>query len=147
VIFVQSDPAAHQFTMRRVQVTHRFDRSVFVRNTPLPKEEQLTAKDDAEEGLLPKEPLRAGERVLLAGTVELKAVLQDLESRPEKKEAGKPATDKPQLALNPPSQPETRAAEHSRPETKAAENVAKGKTGLVPNPVSRAENKPKAVKG
>ena len=84
VIFVQPDPAAHQFTMRRVQVTHRFDRSVFVRDTPLPKEEQLTAKE-AEEGLLPKEPLRPGERVLLAGAVELKAALQDLESRPEKK--------------------------------------------------------------
>ena len=107
VVFVQSDPAAHQFTMRRVHVTHRFDRSVFVRNTPLPKEEQLTAKE-AEEGLLPKEPLRPGERVLLAGAVELKAALQDLESRPEKKEADKPATDKPQLVLDPQSQPETK---------------------------------------
>src|SRR5208337_855839 len=136
VVFVQSDPAAHQFTMRRVQVTHRFDRSVFVRHTPLPKEEQLTAKE-AEEGLLPKEPLQAGERVLLAGAVELKAALQDLESRPEKQEADKPATDKPQLALAP----------QSRPEAKAAEKVAKGKARLVPNPVSRPENKPKAVKG
>ena len=105
-------------------------------STPLLKEEQLTAKE-AEEGLLPREPLRAGERVLLAGTVELKAVLQDLETRPEKKEADKPATDKPQLALAP----------QSRPETKAAEKVAKGKAGSVPNPVSRPENKPKAVKG
>jgi cobalt-zinc-cadmium efflux system membrane fusion protein len=136
VIFVQSDPAAHQFTMRRVQVTHRFDRSVFVRNTPLPKEEQLTAKE-AEEGLLPKEPLRPGERVLLAGSVELKAVLQDLESRPEKNEADRPATDKQQLALDP----------QTRPETKAAEKVARGKAGLAPNPVSRPENKPKAFKG
>jgi len=146
VIFVQSDPAVQQFTMRRVQVTHRFDRSVFVRNTPLPKAEQLTAKD-AEEGLLPKEPLRAGERVLLAGAVELKAALQDLESRPETKEAEKPATYKPQLALGAPSHPEPKAAEQSRPETKAAENVAKGKVGPVPNPVSRPENKAKAIKG
>jgi cobalt-zinc-cadmium efflux system membrane fusion protein len=136
VIFVQSDPAAHQFTMRRVQVTHRFDRSVFVRNTPLPKEEQLTAKE-AEEGLLPQEALRPGERVLLSGAVELKAALQDLESRPEKNEAGKPPSDKPQLVLDP----------QSRPETRAAERVAKGKAGGVPNPVSRPENKSKAVKG
>jgi len=119
----------------------------------------LTAKE-AEEGLLPKEPLRPGERVLLAGAVELKAALQDLESRPEKNEAGKPATDKPQLALNPQSQPETKAAEkvakgktglaldpQSQPETRAAEKVAKGKVRLVPDPVSRPENKPKAVKG
>jgi len=159
VVFVQADPAAHQFTMRRVQVTHRFDRSAFVRHTPLPKEEQLTA-EEAAEGLLPKEPLRPGERVLLAGAVELKAALQDLESRPEKKEADKPATDKPQLALNPQSQPETKAAEkiakgktglaldpQSQPETRAAEKVAKGKVRLVPDPVSRPENKPKAVKG
>ena len=135
LVFVQSDPSVHQFTMRRVHVTHRFERSVFVRDTPLPKEEQLTAKE-AEEGLLPKEPLRPGERVLLAGSVELKAALQDLESRPEK-EADKPATDKPQLGLDP----------QSRPETKAAEKVAKGKAGVVPNPVSRPENKSKAVKG
>jgi membrane fusion protein, heavy metal efflux system len=136
LVFVQSDPAAHQFTMRRVHVTHRFDRSVFVRDTPLPKEEQLTAKE-AEEGLLPKEALRPGERVLLSGAVELKAALQDLESRPEKNEAGKPPSDKPQLVLDP----------QSRPETRAAERVAKGKAGGVPNPVSRPENKSKAVKG
>jgi len=118
VIFVQSDPAVHQFTMRRVQVTHRFDHSVFVKGTPTPKDEQLTAKE-AEEGLLPKEPLRVGERVLLAGTVELKAALQDLESRPEKDDAGRQATDKPQLALDSPSQPGT----------KPADKVAKGKAG------------------
>ena len=82
LVFVQPDAAKHQFTMRRVQVTHRFDRTVFVRNTPIPKEEQLTALE-AEEGLLPKEPLRPGERVLLAGSVELKRVVIDLESRPQ----------------------------------------------------------------
>jgi cobalt-zinc-cadmium efflux system membrane fusion protein len=81
LVFVQPDAASHQFTMRRVQVTHRFDRSVFVRKTPIPKEEQLSARE-AEEGLLPKEPLRPGERVLLAGAVELKAALLDLESEP-----------------------------------------------------------------
>ena len=135
LVFVQPDPAAHQFTMRRVHVTHRFDRSVFVRDTPLPKEEQLTAKE-AEEGLLPKAPLRSGERVLLSGAVELKAALQDLESRPEK-EADKPATDKPQLVLDP----------QLRPVTRAAEKVAKSKTEVVPNRVSRPENKSKAAKG
>src|SRR5271157_4811334 len=105
LVFVQSDPAAHQFTMRRVHVTHRFDRSVFVRDTPLPKEEQLTAKE-AEEGLLPKEPLRPGERVLLAGSVELKAALQDLESRPEKNEADRPAKEKTRSVVELLSPPE-----------------------------------------
>jgi cobalt-zinc-cadmium efflux system membrane fusion protein len=63
LVFVQPDPARHQFTMRRVQVTSRFDRTVYVRATPIPEEEQLTA-EEAEEGLLPKEALRPGERVL-----------------------------------------------------------------------------------
>ncbi len=84
LVFVQPDAAKCQFVMRRVQVTHRFDRSVFVRMTPIPKEEQLTL-NEAEEGLLPKVPLRPGERVLTAGSVELKAALLDLESRPQAK--------------------------------------------------------------
>ncbi len=63
LVFVQPDAAGHQFTMRRVEVTHRLDGKVFVRSTPIPKEEQLTAVE-AEQGLLPKEPLRRGERVL-----------------------------------------------------------------------------------
>ena len=84
LVFVQPDAGKHQFTMRRVHVTHRFDRSVFVRSTPIPKEEQLTPSE-AEEGLLPKEPLRSGERVLLAGSLELKRVVIDLESRPKEK--------------------------------------------------------------
>ena len=66
LVFVQPDAAVHNFTMRRVQVTQRFERTVFVRSTPIPKEEQLTAHE-AEEGLLPKEPLRPGERVLRPG--------------------------------------------------------------------------------
>lgn len=86
VVFVQPDPTRLRFTMRRVQVTHRFDRTVFVRSTPIPKEEQLTAVE-AEEGLLLKEPLQPGERVLETGAVELKAALADLESRPRAKPA------------------------------------------------------------
>jgi cobalt-zinc-cadmium efflux system membrane fusion protein len=79
LVFVEADAAKHQFTMRRVQVTHRFDRRVFVRSTPIPKDEQLTAQE-AEEALLPKEPLRPGERVLQTGVGELKAALLSLES-------------------------------------------------------------------
>jgi len=99
LVFVQPDAANRQYTMRRVHVTHRFDRTVFVRDTPIPKKEQLTAQE-AEEGLLPKEPLRPGERVLVAGSVELKGVTIDLESRgkaqlPEQlaKAKMRPATD------------------------------------------------------
>jgi cobalt-zinc-cadmium efflux system membrane fusion protein len=80
LVFVQADPTKTQYTMRRVQVTHRFDQRVFVRSTPIPKAEQLTAQE-AEEGLLPKEPLRPDERVLQAGVGELKAALLNLESK------------------------------------------------------------------
>jgi cobalt-zinc-cadmium efflux system membrane fusion protein len=83
LVFVQPDAAIPQFTMRRVHVTQRFERTVFVRSSPIPKEEQLTARE-AEEGFLPKSALRAGERVLLSGAVELKAAVTELESRPEK---------------------------------------------------------------
>jgi cobalt-zinc-cadmium efflux system membrane fusion protein len=83
LVFVQPDAATYHFTMRRVKVTHRFERTVFVRDTPMLKEEQLTAQDK-EEGLLPKEPLRPGERVLLSGSLELKRVVSDLESQPAK---------------------------------------------------------------
>ena len=100
LVFVQPDAAAHQFTMRRVQVTHRFERTVFVRDTPIPKEEQLTAQE-AEEGLLPKEALRPGERVLLSGAVELKAAVLDLESRPQEKPTDLFAKAKRRSASNP----------------------------------------------
>jgi cobalt-zinc-cadmium efflux system membrane fusion protein len=104
VVFVQPDAGAHHFTMRRVQVTQKFERTVFVRDTPIPKEEQLTALE-AEEGLLPKEALRPGERVLLAGAVELKGAVLDLESRPEKKPADHVAREKPRPGLGLESRP------------------------------------------
>jgi cobalt-zinc-cadmium efflux system membrane fusion protein len=83
VVFVQTDPTKPQFTMRRVQVTHRFERTVFVRSTEIPKKEQLSGQE-GEEGLLPKEPLRAGEHVLQTGVGELKAALLSLEAKSEK---------------------------------------------------------------
>jgi cobalt-zinc-cadmium efflux system membrane fusion protein len=85
VVLVQSDPEKHpdQFTMRRVAVIQRFDKVVFIRSKPFPKNQQRTP-EEAELGLLPKEPLRAGERVLLTGVGELKAALLDKESQPTK---------------------------------------------------------------
>jgi cobalt-zinc-cadmium efflux system membrane fusion protein len=82
VVFVQTDPAKHEYTMRRVQLTHRFDKTAFVRNEPFKKEEQLTP-EEAELGMLPRERLNPGERVLTTGVGELKAALLDLESKPK----------------------------------------------------------------
>jgi cobalt-zinc-cadmium efflux system membrane fusion protein len=108
LVFVQPDPALHRFTMRRVQVTQRFENTVFVRTTPIPKDEQLTTHE-AEEGLLPKEPLRPGERVLLAGAVELKAAVLEFESRREKKPGDRLARARtrsvPGLELRPDAKP------------------------------------------
>jgi multidrug efflux pump subunit AcrA (membrane-fusion protein) len=86
LVFVQTDAGKHQYTMRRVQVTHRFEQKAFVRSTPIPKKEQLTPQE-AEEGLLPREPLLPGERVLQSGAGELKAALLELESEPQKEGA------------------------------------------------------------
>lgn len=81
VVFVQPDPTKHYYTMRRVQPTHRFEKTAFVRSKPFAKKEQLTA-DEKELEMLPLEPLRPGERILRSGVGELKAALLDLESRP-----------------------------------------------------------------
>jgi cobalt-zinc-cadmium efflux system membrane fusion protein len=69
--------------MRRVQLTHRFEKTAFVRSKPFAKNEQLTA-EEKELGMLPLEPLRADARILRSGVGELKAALLDLESRPAK---------------------------------------------------------------
>jgi cobalt-zinc-cadmium efflux system membrane fusion protein len=83
VVFVQRDAAKQQYTMRRVELTHRFDRTVFVRSKPFAKEEQPSA-EEMELGMYIKEPLKPGERILQTGVGELKAALLDKESEPKK---------------------------------------------------------------
>jgi cobalt-zinc-cadmium efflux system membrane fusion protein len=108
LVFVQLDPARHQFTMRRVEVKQRLNGKVLVRSTPIPKEEQLTAVE-VQAGLLPKEPLRPGERVLIRGALEsvenrlsalerkLDQVLEALgaQNRPTATKSDVPETDAP----------------------------------------------------
>ncbi len=76
IIFVQADASQPVYTMRRVQVTNRFDRTAYVRSVPANKDEELAPGEDGPVSL-PKEPLREGERVLTAGALELKAALAD----------------------------------------------------------------------
>jgi cobalt-zinc-cadmium efflux system membrane fusion protein len=83
VVFVQPDPTKPHYTMRRVKLEHRFEKTAFVRSKPFDKREQLTA-EEKELGMLPLEPLRPGDRILRTGVGELKAALLDLESRPAK---------------------------------------------------------------
>jgi cobalt-zinc-cadmium efflux system membrane fusion protein len=80
---VQPDPVKHNYTMRRIQLTHRFEKTAFVRSQPFAEKERLTA-DEKEMGMLPLTPLRPGERILRSGVGELKAALLDLESSPSK---------------------------------------------------------------
>jgi cobalt-zinc-cadmium efflux system membrane fusion protein len=80
IVFAETDRDKHEYTMRRVELLQRFDTTVFVRSKPFPKKEQRTA-EEAEMGMLPREPLRAGERVIRSGVGELKAALIDLESQ------------------------------------------------------------------
>ena len=86
VVFVETDAAKQQYTMRRVALTHRFENRVFVRSKPFAKGEALTP-EDAALGMLPKEPLRPGERILGTAVNELKAVVLDRESEARVKTA------------------------------------------------------------
>jgi cobalt-zinc-cadmium efflux system membrane fusion protein len=83
VVFVQPDASGPVYTMRRVQVTHRFEKTVFVRSRPFDKGEEITT-EEKEEGLLPRQPLQKGERVLTTGVLELKKELEDRESKASK---------------------------------------------------------------
>jgi cobalt-zinc-cadmium efflux system membrane fusion protein len=86
VVFVETDAAKQQYTMRRVELTNRFENRVFVRSKPFTKGEALTP-EDAALGLLPKEALRPGERVLQTAVNELKSVVYDRESEARVKAA------------------------------------------------------------
>jgi membrane fusion protein, heavy metal efflux system len=79
IVFVQDDPNRPVFTMRRVVITHRFEDRAFVRSQLSGKEMKLTP-EERDQGLMPKQPLRKGERVLVSGLLELKKELDDLES-------------------------------------------------------------------
>jgi membrane fusion protein, heavy metal efflux system len=98
VVFVQSDADKQYYTMRRVKLTHRFEKTVFVQirephffydwitsqfGMSYPFDER--ALEEKEMGLLPFEPFGPGTRVLRTGVGELKAALIDLESRPVKR--------------------------------------------------------------
>jgi cobalt-zinc-cadmium efflux system membrane fusion protein len=79
LVFVQPDPDQPRYTLRRVQVTHRFDRTAYVKSQLTDAETALT-NEEKEEGLLPRQPLRPGERVLTSGVLVLRTELAAQES-------------------------------------------------------------------
>jgi cobalt-zinc-cadmium efflux system membrane fusion protein len=82
-VFIQPDPLKPRYTMRRVQVTHRFEKTAFVRSRLTPQEEKLTPQEAAQ-GLQPLQPLKPGEHFITSGVLELRAALEDKESKAEK---------------------------------------------------------------
>jgi cobalt-zinc-cadmium efflux system membrane fusion protein len=78
IVLVQPDATKPVFKMRRVEITRHFEKSAYVRSTEISEGERLTPLEQKEH-LLPKEPLRAGDRILVTGALELKAALIDLE--------------------------------------------------------------------
>jgi cobalt-zinc-cadmium efflux system membrane fusion protein len=79
-VFVQPDPNQPRYTMRRVKVTHRFEKSAFVRSRLTPAEEKMPAEESAQ-GMRPYEPLKPGERFIVSGVLELRSALEDKESK------------------------------------------------------------------
>ena len=88
-VFVQTGPA--RFTLRRVDVTQRFEKTVFVRFNGAPgllaggtgfraADARPLTKEEKERDMLPVRSLLPGERVLTTGVLELKARLEDLRS-------------------------------------------------------------------
>ncbi len=61
IVFVQTDPRKPIFTLRRVEVTNRFDRTAYLRSAP------AANKDD--ERAAGAEPLKPGERVITVGAL------------------------------------------------------------------------------
>jgi cobalt-zinc-cadmium efflux system membrane fusion protein len=83
VVFVQTDPKKPgEYEMRRVEITKRYDRTVFVRSKfEDGKDEQALSPEDKDAGLLPRHTLKAGEQLITAGVLELKKELEDRMSR------------------------------------------------------------------
>ncbi len=78
-VFVQAYEKKSLYALRRVKVTHRFDKVVYVKSKLDAKEAVLTP-EEKERGLTPLEPLREGDKVLKSGVLELKKELEDRES-------------------------------------------------------------------
>jgi cobalt-zinc-cadmium efflux system membrane fusion protein len=89
IVFVQSNAQKQYYTMRRVELVGRFDKTVYVRTRRFTKAEELTV-EEAELGMLPRQPLAPGERILLTGVGELKSALLEKTSQPPKEGERRP---------------------------------------------------------
>jgi cobalt-zinc-cadmium efflux system membrane fusion protein len=84
IVFVRHPTRPDVFTMRRVQVTHRFEGKLWVRSKAFQPGEEITP-EEKNSGLLPRQPLGVNEKVLVSGLLELKKELEDRESAGDKR--------------------------------------------------------------
>ena len=79
LVWVQTDAGKSQYTLRRVRVTQRFDKTVYVQSKLDAKNDALTP-EEKEQGLLPLQELHPGDKVLRSGVLELRQELMDREA-------------------------------------------------------------------
>jgi cobalt-zinc-cadmium efflux system membrane fusion protein len=84
VVFIQPDRSRPRYTLRRVEVVRRLEKSVYVRSR-FPDGPPERTQQEKEQGLLPIQPLQPGERVLTVGLLELKKELEDQEANRDRK--------------------------------------------------------------
>jgi cobalt-zinc-cadmium efflux system membrane fusion protein len=84
-LFIQTDAVKHHYALRRVLVTHRFEKTAFVKSKLSAKEAQRSPEDKSR-GVPACRPLRPKERFLASGVLELRAALEDLllKTKPER---------------------------------------------------------------
>jgi len=80
LVFVQQDPARADYTLQRVDVVDRFGKTLFLRSKPFAKGEERSPQE-SEKGLLPKQAVSPGARLVRSSLAELKAALEDREAR------------------------------------------------------------------
>jgi cobalt-zinc-cadmium efflux system membrane fusion protein len=80
LVFVQNDPAKHEYTLRRVAVVSRFKDVTIVRSK-LTEEEKNLSQAEMARGRRPLQALLQNERVITRGVVELTAALEDLATK------------------------------------------------------------------
>jgi cobalt-zinc-cadmium efflux system membrane fusion protein len=77
LVFVETNADKREFTLRRVPVEARYKDAVVVRTVLTPDDEKLS-QSEQKQGRRHIEPLRAGDRVITRGVVELTSALEGL---------------------------------------------------------------------
>jgi membrane fusion protein, heavy metal efflux system len=77
IVFVQTDPKEPVYTMQRVEVLNRFDRTAYVRSASTVKKNDEGAPKGETQSSAPTELLHEGDRVITSGALELKTALEN----------------------------------------------------------------------